>query len=153
MKYSLRSLTIKQECFQNAVLFSITDNHALSTLSIGKQSFNVNNGHINMRNCSELKSLSFGEESFYNYISSFQLNNMTKLESISFGPKAFYNTLNMDLYNLPALRQIEINTESFKMATSLTMNNMAALNQIIIGDRVFFNAYTFELQGINNYFG
>ena len=93
----LKSIEIKNYCFQNVNIFRIDGLKHLKSLKIGKNAFtlvrtgdnmvkaNNKSRSFSILNCDELKSIEIGEFSFSDYAGGFELRNLPKLTAIKIG--------------------------------------------------------------------
>ena len=94
----LRSLTIGDECFENARILELKAMSDLESIIIGKNSF-PSSGNFTIENCPKLNTIRIGDSSFHDY-ESLQLRNLPSLKTIEMGDNCFSHASSFSLNGL-----------------------------------------------------
>ena len=91
--HQLKSITIRNYCFQHVREFVIDGLESLESVEIGESCFRIsderrNDGICRITNCPNLRQLEIGDESFRDF-KSFELSNLNSIQSINFGEYCF----------------------------------------------------------------
>ncbi|KAK8789610.1 hypothetical protein WA171_001701 [Blastocystis sp. BT1] len=109
---SLKQIDIGNDCFKNVTRFEIDGLNELKTISIGKNSFNldekIEGSKCLIMNCDQLSEIHIGYQSFYWWYESFELNNLFSLISIQLDKYVFYWCHRIVFENLTQLQSITL---------------------------------------------